>query len=368
MQCLIRVCGLLVLVVLTTSCAMKVAPTGGPTDRTPARVESTAPPTGSRNVTSDHVTFSFDDYVDRSVRTAFVVQPTTRFSTSYSGNEVDVNFEEPLQPNTTYTVTLGTEWRDARGNSPAEALTMVFSTGVALDSGRISGTVLASSMKSLMAFLYRTDLKQPDYLMPIGTSGAFQVGGLPDGTYRLIVVRDENKSGTIDQNEDYVCAPEDVTVAEGFAAPIDLLLGPSQAKGRGDTAHTDAVRPDNKQTDTTKVDSLAAPPERVETGTIMGSFTDSLGLKGPYLLRLRNTTGTVVRALTLVESGSFAMDSIPPGSYTLDIVIDVNGNGIYDHGVPEPYVPGERWVPMAGTITVRPRWTTEGISVVLRVR
>jgi hypothetical protein len=70
----------------------------------------------------------------------------------------------------------------------------------------------------------------------------------------------------------------------------------------------------------------------------------------------------------LPANGPFALDSIPPGQYSLDVVIDRNGNSRYDHGTPAPYQPGEQWFPMQGAITIRSRWSTEDVKVVLRGR
>jgi uncharacterized protein (DUF2141 family) len=356
---------------------MKVAPAGGPKDKVAAKIAEIEPASGTRSIMPDAVTFSFDDYIDRSVRNAFVIQPSTRFSTSYAGDEVELSFEEPLKPNTTYVITLGTEWKDLRGNTPAEAVTMVFSTGPDLDSGRVTGSITAQKKQNLTALLYvgadtlsasfdpRT--RKPEYRMPIGTSGNFVIGGLRDGRYRLLVIRDDNKNFLLDANEDFVFAPEDLDVISGSSYPQQLLLGPSL------TAQTDTVIPNNVKdtvipnevrnipSDSTKLDSV-----RVDPGNIIGSFADSLDLKGPYLLRLRSTTDMVIRSISLAGDGAFTVDSVPPGSYAMDIVIDRNNNGLYDHGTPAPFQHGERWIPIQGTITVRSRWSTEDVKVVLR--
>ena len=372
--------------VLLSSCAMKVAPTGGPQDRTPAIVTEIEPPSGTRNMTEDRVTFSFDDYIDRSVRNAFVIQPTTRFSTSYAGNEVDVIFEEPLRPNTTYVITLGTDYRDVRGNTPSEAVAMVFSTGPDLDSGKVTGTVTAPSTKGLEVFLYSSAdalpdsfdprSAKPDYRLPIGATGSFRVGGLKDGIYRVIIIRDENKNTTLDANEDFVFAPEDVSVISGAAYPLSLLLGPSLATTIADSLKAavrdsirDTVRDTVRQTarDTLK-DTLKDTLADQLPGRLTGFFSDSLDLKGPYLLRLRNTSGAVIRTRVMNANGPFALDSIPPGQYSMDVVIDRNGNTRYDHGTPAPYQPGEQWFPIQGTVTIRSRWSTEDVKVVLRGR
>jgi len=201
-------------------CAMKVAPTGGPKDSEPAVLTTMTPPSGTTSMKERTITFEFDDYVDRSVRNAITVLPNARFSTTYGGDELEITFEEPLDTNTTYTVTLGTEWSDLRGNKPSESYTMVFSTGDQIDSGSISGTVFGQSLSNVVIFCYqRADTLRPTFSprsvapkfrLPIGSSGVFSVKGLPDGLYRIVAARDENRNGLLENTEDFVNAPADV--------------------------------------------------------------------------------------------------------------------------------------------------------------
>jgi uncharacterized protein (DUF2141 family) len=221
---------------LLVSCAMKVAPTGGPRDTEAAVVIETEPRNGSTNVGAPIVRFVFDDYVDRSVRNAVTVLPVVRFQTSYAGDEIEVTFTDTLAPNTTYTVTLGTSWTDVRGNTPAQSTTIAFSTGSSLDSGVVAGKVFGASLASVTVFCYPQQQidsasfsprsVRPLYFQTLGTTGAFAIRGLADGRYRVIAVRDENRNTLLDGTEEYCIAPQDVVVAQGQASDLRLLLGP----------------------------------------------------------------------------------------------------------------------------------------------
>jgi uncharacterized protein (DUF2141 family) len=221
---------------LLVSCAMKVAPTGGPRDTEAAVVIETEPRNGSTNVGTPIVRFVFDDYVDRSVRNAVTVLPVVRFQTSYAGDEIEVTFTDTLAPNTTYTVTLGTSWTDVRGNTPAQSTTIAFSTGSSLDSGVVAGKVFGASLASVTVFCYPQQQidsasfsprsVRPLYFQTLGTTGAFAIRGLADGRYRVIAVRDENRNTLLDGTEEYCIAPQDVVVAQGQASDLRLLLGP----------------------------------------------------------------------------------------------------------------------------------------------
>jgi len=214
---------------------MKVAPTGGPKDSAPAEIISVEPSSGTTSIKAKTIVFSFDDYVDRSVRNALTVLPNARFSSTYGGDVLEVTFEEPLDTNTTYTITLGTEWTDLRGNKPSQAFTMVFSTGDHIDSGSIVGSVYAASLTNVFLFCYqRADTLsasftprtiQPKYRLPVGSSGAFALRGLSNGLYRVIAVRDDNRNGLLDNIEDFVVAHTDVAVGDAIPTPVFLLLG-----------------------------------------------------------------------------------------------------------------------------------------------
>lgn len=221
---------------LLVSCAMKVAPTGGPRDTEAAVVIETEPRNGATNVTATAVRFVFDDYVDRSVRNAITVLPAVRFQTSYAGDEVEVTFTDTLAPNTTYTVTLGTSWTDVRGNTPAQSTTIAFSTGASLDSGVVAGKVFGASLASVSVFCYPQQQAdsatfsprtvRPLYYQSLGTTGLFAIRGLADGRYRVLAVRDENRNLLLDGTEEYSIAPQDVVVVAGRTEDVRLLLGP----------------------------------------------------------------------------------------------------------------------------------------------
>jgi hypothetical protein len=235
-QLLVNTYSMVIIVLVMAGCAMKVAPTGGPRDMTAAEVVRVEPSLGTTLFDGDRVRFTFDDYVDRSIRNAFTILPSVRFTTSYSGDEITVEFQEPLAANTTYSVTLGTDWSDVRGNRPLASFTTIFSTGAGIDSGMISGLVSARSPESMSIFCYPlSDTSAPftpwnaapRYRLPCGLSGAFSVRGLADGTYRVMAVRDENRNGLVDPREEYAVAPADVVVRAGVAGAVRLKSGPA---------------------------------------------------------------------------------------------------------------------------------------------
>ncbi len=535
-------------------CAMKVAPTGGPKDSEPAVLTTMTPPSGTTSMKERTITFEFDDYVDRSVRNAITVLPNARFSTTYGGDELEITFEEPLDTNTTYTVTLGTEWSDLRGNKPSESYTMVFSTGDQIDSGSISGTVFGQSLSNVVIFCYqRADTLRPTFSprsvapkfrLPIGSSGVFSVKGLPDGLYRIVAARDENRNGLLENTEDFVNAPADVQLTNGSAKPLTLLMGkaidrdqPLIARARALNARLVSVQfsepvvpvkswhdalslssatdpalpivaiwpesgsqekvllrlgrdidtsryevrtaprsivdlngvlsPDTigrssfrgvSNPDTTSLKILSVNPtdstrsvrvdstvviqfsdavdtanaritvwheapsgampvtatwsdptrlvlrpksprsvrtwyrtsitfidvrsftgsrlndsllthwisteeRRSEPGSVNGVLVDTFNLapKDVQLtVRFLTPAGALIHSQAVYVGQAFTVTSLPPGEYKIDVFLDRNANGVYDHGDHTPFSVSEEWWPSPASLTIRARWTVEG--------
>lgn len=98
-----------------------------------------------------------------------------------------------------------------------------------------------------------------------------------------------------------------------------------------------------------------------DDGIILGVFTDSLRRSPFYLLRLIDPKGAPVRAAAVQHGAAVRFDSVPPGEYRVDVVLDRNGNGRYDAGNVHPWTDAEDVVALPVTLQVRPRWTQEGV-------
>jgi hypothetical protein len=59
----------------------------------------------------------------------------------------------------------------------------------------------------------------------------------------------------------------------------------------------------------------------------------------------------------------YQIDYLPAGSYLMDCVIDINENGIWDKGETSPWHFAEPYTTLPDTVTVRKRWTTQGINI-----
>lgn len=225
-------------------------PPGGPADKSAPTIRETDPIDGSVNVATDEVTITFSESINSAGVAELVVVtplPEKQPEVRAGGRDLTIRFAEPLTPNRTYAVTVGGGLSDRAGNRLGTPLTIRFSTGPIIDSGRIRGDVIGQAKRETYLFAWllpddvdafndtlRVDQTRPDFITPAGDDGAFSLEGLPDGRYRLIAVADAFRDRVYSPRDDaFGVAAADVEVREGKAiggrVPIRLAPGPIDA-------------------------------------------------------------------------------------------------------------------------------------------
>ncbi|MFH1008087.1 MAG: Ig-like domain-containing protein [Candidatus Latescibacterota bacterium] len=97
-------------------------------------------------------------------------------------------------------------------------------------------------------------------------------------------------------------------------------------------------------------------------GVLSGDLSDEREGAGAFHLEAVKIGRTQERYETVVsEEGSYSWGLLP-GSYTLSAYRDEDGNGRLSLGQVRPFVPAERMVSYADTLTIRSRWTTSEIN------
>lgn len=215
------------------------APPGGPPDKTPPAVVAVSPPTRTVQFAGASVVLELSEYVDRSsAQSNIFISPPVKYSTDWHGRSLEIEFDEPLQPQTTYAVTLGTEFADRAGNKPQQSYTLTFSTGDRLDSGVVHGYLTGEKAAGAFVFLYPLSgidadtlnpaATRPKYRTQVGAAGAFEFQALPAGAYRLLAVGDEFRNELFDAGVDaFGTTTQDVVLAEGQTRNVSLRIGPA---------------------------------------------------------------------------------------------------------------------------------------------
>ena len=219
--------------IILHGCANPLPPSGGPRDMEGPKVIRTIPAHKTTDFKESTIIIEFSEYVDRNkVLQSLYFTPTIGYESSWSGRELEISLTESLRPNTTYSLTIGTDYADYAGNRPNEAHTIIFSTGSMLDSGSISGIVAGQSL-GVSVFLHPLSdtiaMIDPTktssiYKTQIGSNGQFTFSALSDKTYRIYAVQDMFKDGLYDIGTDgFANASRDVDVKTN-SAPLFMKL------------------------------------------------------------------------------------------------------------------------------------------------
>lgn len=219
------------------SCANNQPPSGGPQDTTPPEVLKFSPSNKALNFNGERIELEFSKYMDkRAVAQNIFITPEVKYKLDWSGKDLEIEFEEELKANTSYALTIGTEYTDRFKNKPAKAFNLIFSTGDILDSGKIDGRLFAEKSDGVYIYLYNLNDIDPDtldirtakadYFTQCGTSGEFSIQALKDGKYRLIAVEDKFKNSQYDEDSDSFSASlNDIEVKDGMADGVKIKLG-----------------------------------------------------------------------------------------------------------------------------------------------
>lgn len=215
---------------LAVACAREGMPPGGPRDLVPPWVVETDPPTGSTHVPLDvspELIFS-ERIQPRSIEGNLFIAPIVEFTAeaSWRGNEITVRFEEPLLEDRTYIITVGTGFRDMRGNRMDSTYVYALSTGPSIEEGEVSGMTVHDGQPARNTYIWAYGLTDkpepdpagttPDYLVQAGRDGTFTFTHLSAGRYRLFAFLDQGRDRLYDAGVDPIGVPtRDVVLSEG---------------------------------------------------------------------------------------------------------------------------------------------------------
>lgn len=199
------------------SCANRVAPTGGPKDEQPPQLVKSVPEYGQRNYLNQSIELEFDEFISlKSLKEQLIITPRIEsdYEFKYRKRSVYLEFEEPFDDSTTYTLNFRDGIVDITENQPALDLQIAFSTGNLLDTLEIYGSVLdlltQQPIKDATVGLYAIDdtldifTGPPYYFAKTDETGHYHFRNIKDGQYRIYAFNDSNKNLTCESaNETY---------------------------------------------------------------------------------------------------------------------------------------------------------------------
>ncbi len=209
---LIIVCGILA-PLFAPSCANTTqAPSGGKKDTIPPLIIDIKPLPGAVGVplTGASFVFTFNEYVTiKTPGNIFLSPPQPRPPKArLRGKSLVVSFEEPLDPDMTYTLSFTDAIADANEGNMFPGYTYVFSTGSQIDSMMMTGTVVdcntLAPVKGATVLLHKdladsaVFLHRPYAAVKTDDWGYFVLPFIQDTLYRLYAIKDANTDNLYD--------------------------------------------------------------------------------------------------------------------------------------------------------------------------
>ncbi len=233
---------LILLALIIASCARMGSPDGGAYDETPPVMVNSHPVIGAINSNEKRIVLEFDEYIKLQNASEKVVISPPQIEVpeiKASGRRVIVELQDTMRPNTTYSIDFGDAITDNNEGNPMGQFAFTFSTGDAIDSMEVAGTILDASnlepVKGMQVGLY-ADLSDTAFITKpferisrTDASGRFSIKGVAPGTYRIY--------GLMDSDQDYRFSQKSEMVAF-----FDSLIVPySESAVRQDTFWIDSL-------------------------------------------------------------------------------------------------------------------------------
>jgi uncharacterized protein (DUF2141 family) len=230
-----------------SSCAKQGLPPGGLEDKVPPKLIGSIP--GDRTVgvpEREQIMLEFSKPMDtRSVEDNFFMVPIPSFWPEFSwhsGNRrMLVLLKESLRDNTTYIISIGAKACDQRKNPLEDTITLTFSTGQAIENGKITGRIIPFSyftqepeqISGVDVTAYRIDDIRlepdprhdvPDYYTQTGANGNYEITGLSRGRYRIFAIEDRDGNGFYSEGTEMIgIAPHDVLLAQSDSVTAPMI-------------------------------------------------------------------------------------------------------------------------------------------------
>ncbi len=204
-------------ILLITSCAQIVTPSGGPKDDEAPTVKSSYPANKTTLFEENKITINFDEYVEIKKPEQIVISPYIKEKPSIEseGKSIVIDLKKSiLEKNKTYTINFGNSISDNHEGKTLENYSYCFSTGNFIDSLAIEGTIVNAlnlkPEKEITVGLYNIDnyvdstvIKEyPSYLSQTNEDGKFAITNLPASKFYLFAFKDENKNLKYEKIED----------------------------------------------------------------------------------------------------------------------------------------------------------------------
>lgn len=254
---------IIAMIIFIASCANQTMPGGGPVDRTPPSLAESFPANGAVNVdVNARFVITFDEWINRGGAGRNVALHPRRedgLNVSAKRNQLTITPNSPLDPNTTYILTINTTLRDLRNNAIERPINIIFSTGETLDSGTVSGKIFTLSRIGAppTVGLYIDDenwedanyFSHPTYVTQSDSVGVFEFTHLREGRYRIVAFIDQYRSGRVHLGDTVFTSLEQIIHITNNAQIVNLFPALTDTVVVVDSALVDSLAIDSISVD-----------------------------------------------------------------------------------------------------------------------
>ena len=216
---------LLLLGIMVYSCASMGTPDGGPYDEMSPKFLRSNPGMHAVNVKNQKIELEFDEFIKLEKASEKVVVSPPQLDQpelKVVGKKVVMELIDTLKDATTYTIDFSDAIVDNNEGNPMGNFSYSFSTGAAIDTMEVSGTVLEASnlepIKGIQVGLHK-DLgdsafvsKPFDRVSRTDSRGRFTIRGIAPGKYRIYALKDGNQNYMFDSKSEMVAFSDSIIV------------------------------------------------------------------------------------------------------------------------------------------------------------
>ena len=185
------------------SCAQQTSLTGGDKD-TIAPILMVDSNMSLVNMKQTSINLEFNENIQflKGKRALITNPPISEVVVTEEKNKIEINWEDTLHPNTTYSFLFLNSIADITEKNKIKEFNYVLSTGKKIDSGSLMGTIIKYPEKEVfedaLIRLVNTNDKKFTYRTYTDKNGKYQLNNIKKGEYKLYCFQDENDNLLLD--------------------------------------------------------------------------------------------------------------------------------------------------------------------------
>ena len=224
----------LIFILLLLSCAQQTSLTGGDKD-TLAPILMVDSNRSMVNMKEASINLKFNENIQflKGKRALITNPPISEVVVTEEKNKIEINWEDTLNPNTTYSFLFLNSIADITEKNKIKEFNYVVSTGPKIDSGSLMGTIIKYPEKEVfkdgLIRIVNAKDKKYTYRTYTDKNGKYQLNNIKKGEYQLYCFQDENNNLQLDTlMEDHGFYKEAILVSDSSTIANTIAYSPKR--------------------------------------------------------------------------------------------------------------------------------------------